>query len=189
MNKKLSVLIGASLCMLFSGCGSADASSTQAGDNTKIEQQSTADNDKAAEAGESSESITPEAEAAHSEADAAEGSIGEYEVKIGDSEVVNSTYDEGELLLVNFSFTNHSEDAVSPELALMCTAYQDGIEIEQTFEGELTNDNYDKKIKPGASIDCQVLFKLDSHSDVEMEISQAFSFSDTGTVEKVFSVK
>ena len=113
---------------------------------------------------------------------------GKYKVEFGTAEKVQSQYGDGELLMVSYTFTNNSDETVSPDIALMLQAFQDGIEIEQTFETALTGDNASKSIRPGASLECKALFKITSTSDVEVEATAAFSF-DGDMVTKTYTLQ
>lgn len=119
---------------------------------------------------------------------AEDGSLGTFKVEFGEAKKVTSTYIEGDLLEVVYTFTNNSEETVSADTALMIKAYQDGIEINAEFDNELTGDNESKSIKPGASLECKRLFKLTSNSEVEVEATEFLGSTDD-IVSKTFKLQ
>ena len=62
--------------------------------------------------------------------------------------------------------------------------------MESTFgdDEDAEYDNWSKEIKSGATVTCAEYFTLNSESDVEFEVEETFSLSDT-KLEKTFSVK
>ncbi len=117
-----------------------------------------------------------------------EGTLGNFKVEFGEAKKVTSTYIEGDLLEVTYTFTNNSEDTVSADGVLMVKAYQDGIEIDTEFDTALTGDNESKSIKPGASLECKRLFKLTSNSDVEVEATEFLGLTND-IVSKTFKLQ
>lgn len=113
---------------------------------------------------------------------------GKYKVKFGTAEKVTSEYVEGDLLLVNYTFTNNSEETVAADMVLMIDAYQDGVEIDQVFDVTLTGDNANKNIKPGNSLECKALFILSSASDVEVDATE-FLGMDGSMVTKIYTLQ
>lgn len=111
-----------------------------------------------------------------------------YKVEFGEAEKVRSEYIDNDLLLVHYTFTNNSQDTVAADTALMLTAYQDGIEVEQVFDIALTGDNSSKNIKPGNSLECKALFMLSSTSDVEVDATE-FLGMDGSMVTKVYTLQ
>ena len=118
-----------------------------------------------------------------------DGTIGgKYKVEFGSAEKTTSEYNEGNLIMVTYTFTNNSEETVSADVALILKAFQDGIEVNQAFDVELTGDNASKSIKPGASLECKALFELSSDSDIEVEASE-FCGLDNSMVTKTYTVQ
>ena len=103
-----------------------------------------------------------------------------YKVKYKSSKIIK---DGGKsYLIVNYIFTNNSEDARAFFTSTICEAYQEGVQLE---EGVLIfNDNYDsslsqKKIQPGKSIEVQVAFELyNTTSQVYINVDPIFSLTD-----------
>lgn len=112
---------------------------------------------------------------------------GKYKVEFGTAEKVVSDYEEGDLLLVSYTFTNNSDETVAADTALMLQAFQDGVEIEQAFDSSLTGDNASKNLRPGSSLECKALFKLSSTNDVEVEATE-FLGMDESMVTKVYTL-
>ena len=117
-----------------------------------------------------------------------EGTLGNFKVEFGEARKVTSTYIEGDLLEVTYTFTNNSEETVSADTVLMVKAYQDGIEIDAEFDTELTGDNESKSIRPGASLECKRLFKLTSNNEVEVEATEFLGLTND-RVTKTFKLQ
>lgn len=105
------------------------------------------------------------------------GAVGDYDVTIGDC-AFTSDIDGNKTIIVNYDFTNNSDDTIAPFIALDMKAYQDGVSLEIAFV--MDADVYDagigqKEIKPGASITgCQNAYVLTSNSPVEVEVGTLF---------------
>lgn len=105
------------------------------------------------------------------------GAVGDYDVTIGDC-AFTSDIDGNKTIIVNYDFTNNSDDTIAPFIALDMKAYQDGVSLEIAFV--MDADVYDagigqKEIKPGASITgCQNAYVLTSNSPVEVEVGALF---------------
>lgn len=111
-----------------------------------------------------------------------------YTLDFGPSEIVRSDYSNNDLLMVTYTFGNNSEETVSAELATVITGFQDGIEVNKVFDSSLTGDNYSKSIRPGAKIECKMLFELTSKSDLEVE-AQAFLSMDGSKVTETYKIE
>lgn len=124
---------------------------------------------------------------ANSSAD--EGDLGDYHVKILDSSIIKD-WDGNDAIRIEYEFTNNDEEATSALIGIVTTAFQDGVELESTFgdDEDAEYDNWSKEIKSGATVTCAEYFTLNSESDVEFEVEETFSLSDT-KLEKTFSVK
>ncbi|TJW11258.1 DUF5067 domain-containing protein [Parvibacter caecicola] len=111
-----------------------------------------------------------------------------YEVVIGEARTVED-YQGNPAVVVSYTFTNNSDEAVSPMVAVHAKAFQNGVELDTAF---LTEDAETAKamneVKPGASITYEDAYKLtDTASDVLVEVEELFSFSDELLAEKTFS--
>ncbi|MCA0251248.1 MAG: DUF5067 domain-containing protein [Actinobacteria bacterium] len=132
---------------------------------------------------------TPEEEPATEEEPSAES---EYAVAI-DGHSLTKDHDGKPVLVVDFTFTNNSEDAASFMFALRAKAFQDGIELEDAIL--IGNKKYDsantmKEIKPGKSLKVQQAFSLDNKKDdVEIEVTKLLSFDDALLATKTITLK
>lgn len=109
-----------------------------------------------------------------------EGSLGSYYVKITDH-FVASTATGKDVLILSFDFTNNGHSGVSAASALGLTLFQSGIELSPATllfpPAGYDSANYHKKVKDGATLNCQAAFYLRSCTDpVEVEIAHSFSF-------------
>lgn len=106
-----------------------------------------------------------------------EGQISdEYSVSIGDAETFE---DEGDQIIrVYFTFTNNSDVAVSPFMAITLEAFQDGVELETAmllWDNIEADDAYSEDVQPGATVTAAETFILRSDSMVEVEVSEFLS--------------
>lgn len=135
------------------------------------------------------ETVAGETTSVESKVPSEEGALGgKYKVEFGEAKKVTSEYEEGDLLMVTYTFTNNSEDTVASDTALMLKGFQDGIEVDRAFDNTLTGDNESKSIKPGASLECKALFKLTSTSDLEVEATE-FCGLDDSMITKTFTIQ
>ena len=101
--------------------------------------------------------------------------IGYYYVEVADSKVVQD-YNGDNVLIVTYSFTNNSENAISFDSAFITDAYQNGVEIEKCFseysiEDDFNYDSIDNNLQPGVTSTVQEAFYVsDMSTDVEIEI-------------------
>lgn len=113
---------------------------------------------------------------------ASSGSLGSYSVEIGECELCQD-YSGNPALLVNFTFTNNSDDNASAMIALNYDAYQNGVELDYAIivdDSVYSSDDLMKEIQPGASISVKAAYVLTSKTaPVEFEICEAFSFDDS----------
>lgn len=124
-------------------------------------------------------------------ASSGEGDIGDYHVKILDA-TVTKDYNGTPAIVVNFEFTNNSEDAEMFLSSTNVTAYQDGVELDiamimnaSVYDAGLAQ----KKIKPGVSLVVQSAFVLAGDSPVEIEVTKFISFGDDPILTKTFDLK
>ena len=116
----------------------------------------------------------------------------QYVVTIDDSRV-SKTYDGKPALIVDFTFTNNSDEAASFMFTANAKAFQDGIELESAIIGD--DKKYDsgaamKDIKPGKSLKVQAAYVLDNKkADVEVEVTELISFDDTPLATKTLKLK
>ena len=102
------------------------------------------------------------------------GAVGDYYVTIGDC-AFGTDYEGNKMIVVNYDFTNNSEETIAPLWALSVQAFQDGVQLDVAIA--LDTSVYDagvaqKELKPGASMTgCQSAFVLTSESPVEVEVA------------------
>ena len=170
--KKIFALLVLSTALV--GCGSTNIGTTT---NQGTEAASPSIESEVAEASQTPETL------------AEDGVLGgRFKVEFGAAEKVISEYEEDDLLMVTYTFTNNSEETVSADTALMIQGFQDGIEVDRTFDSTLTGDNESKSIKPGASLECKALFKLSSTSELEVEATE-FLGMDGSMVTKTYTIQ
>lgn len=167
---KLFILLMAILSVSLVGCGSSTTTS-QGMEPAKVEQTATAPEEK---------------EEVKEEAKVEDGTLGDYKVEFGEAQVVESSYGDGDLLEVTYNFTNNSEEAKSADVAVILTAYQDGVEMEKAFDVQITGENHSKNVKKGVGLECKALFKLTSKSPVEVEAEEFLG--DGSKIEKTYTV-
>lgn len=102
----------------------------------------------------------------------------EYFVKILSTEVTTDRRDNN-ILVVEYQFTNLSDETTSWYLEVDDTAYQNGVECDTSYyhdyEGKSSTSD---KIKPGATTTVKVAYILDStKKDVEIECYKLFDWS------------
>ena len=158
MKKLLVGLVSMLLLMCFAGCGGGDP-------------------------GDATEEKLSEEEAAPS----SEGYIEDCYVAIKDCSF-STDYDGNKVIIINYEFGNEGEDATSFDTETLNTAYQDGVEIEKSFNMSLSeadeNGTYDselqsKKIKPGTTITVQEAYELaNDTSDIEIEVTPLASYDE-----------
>jgi len=122
---------------------------------------------------------------------AEEGAVeGGYAVTIDDARQV-SDYEGRPALRVDFTFTNHSDEAASFVFSVTAQAFQDGVELEDayTMDGGGAQTNDIKEIKPGKSIKVQELFLLDGKADVDIEVTKAFDLDETMLARRTVRLK
>lgn len=110
-----------------------------------------------------------------------------YQVSVENAELAEDV-DGDAAIRVFYKFTNNSDAPVSMRNTLYCYAYQDGIQLDETYSiGSITTDNRAyEEIQPGAVIECSLLFKLRSTSSpVEAEVESAYTHDAAGQTYKI----
>lgn len=117
-----------------------------------------------------------------------EGEVGAHHVALTRCEF-NTDYDGNNIIIVNYDFTNNSEDTMSPLVGVYIQAFQDGIELEHGFVMDTAVCDVgieQKEIKPGATLTgCQTCFVLTSESPVEIEVGDIISDPTVGAIYEV----
>lgn len=144
--------------MVLRGEGSSDSSSQE---SSSLEESSLEDS---VEDESSEEEIVEES---------SEEETTEYSFEIAGSSI-SADYNGDPVLVVEYNFTNNSDDAISFMIACQDTAFQNGIECDSTVIG---CDDYDSKeqmneIQPGTTYAVHVGYHLqDTTSPVDIEIT------------------
>lgn len=129
----------------------------------------------------------PAGSAPAAEASKEEAPESDYAVTI-DNCTVTTDYEGAPAIIVDYSFTNNSDDAQCFGVACHAQAFQNGVELEYAVvEEDLGNGDY-AEIKPGATTQVRLAYKLADQSEVSIEVEETFSFEDVMLAEKTFSV-
>lgn len=111
--------------------------------------------------------------------------VGDYGCVVKGAEMCKDWTDK-DAVLITYEFTNNSDDAISFDIALDAKAYQNGIGLESAILEEDTDWLVDVDIKPGITKEVKKAYVLsDTSSDVEIEVTELFSFSDDKIVTTV----
>ena len=147
-----------------------------------------------APAGGSTEGAAPAAPAATAATESAPAETqaaadSDYVVTI-DGATTAKDYEGKPAMIVDFTFTNNSDDAQMFMVAVSPKAFQNGVELELA----VVTDGYDsagstKEIKPGATTQVQMAYLLADESEVSVEVEETFSFSNELIAEKKFPVQ
>ncbi len=118
--------------------------------------------------------------------------LGDYKVDITSCRLA-ADYEGKPIVIVKYTFTNNGENAVAFWIALDETVYQGGVGLNECYfaaEGaNYSSDNQSKEIKQGATIEVEVAYELnDTTTDIEVEVSELFSFSNK-KVTKIFKIQ
>ena len=103
--------------------------------------------------------------------------VADYEIKVN-SIREGKNYEGKDSVIVNYDWTNNSDETTSAWLTISMTAFQDGQQIESTIISG-SNDNGMKELRPKNTIkDIEQAFIVDSKSEIEIEFSEFISFND-----------
>lgn len=106
---------------------------------------------------------------------AEEKSTSDLGVTIGGASF-SEDYDGAPVIVVDFEFTNGSEETTSFMMSTNTQAFQGGVELDSyAYVEEIDSSASMTDLKPGASIDVQVPFTLRDESPVTVEVSEMFS--------------
>lgn len=117
------------------------------------------------------------------------GTLGDYEIEILSAKLTKD-WEDKDAVIIEFKFTNNSDEPQSFMVAISDKVFQDGIELESAVvTGKDYNvDNQLKEIKTGKSLNVQAAFLLnDTTTPIEVEVSELISFSDKKVV-KTFDI-
>ena len=154
MKKRLmAIAIAAMLQATLTACGSsgdADAQTTQ-------------DTGSATTAAQTDEASTEDT------AEPSDGTLGSYAVEIKGAKLCKD-YDGNNAIMITYSWTNNSDETTSPMGSMMEEAFQDGVQLDTAIVDFEYNDGL-TDVRPGTTIDVDVIYELPSDSTVEFEIS------------------
>ena len=107
-----------------------------------------------------------------------EGNTGKHYISL-DSLRLSKDEDGNNVIVLDMTFTNGSEESKTALLAVDVFVYQNGIEASRAYNVEnVSSGNSIKKIRPGATISFSSGYVLDNLTDpIEIEIKESFSFS------------
>lgn len=95
---------------------------------------------------------------------------------------LTTDYNEEDCIIIYYDYTNNSGDSGSAMLNSYIKVFQDGVSCDSTmlpFDVEIEAvNNHSKEIQSGHTISVADVFKISSDSDLTIEASEAFSFSD-----------
>ena len=158
-----------------------DAALEENGLSTSTEQSAAAGQDDSA-------STAPAADGADAAASAESAPAAEYAVSI-DGCRVTEDYEGNPAAVITYTFTNNSEEATSPAVALHEKVFQNGVQLEMAIGTDSEDGGKSmNEVKPGASITYELSYALEDESDITVEVEELISFSDEVLAEKTFSV-
>ena len=112
-------------------------------------------------------------------------SASEYEVTI-DSASMTTDYEGNPALVVNYTWTNNSDEATSFAVAFDETCFQNGVEREMAIVSDVDTSNYMNEVQPGSTAEVTLCYELEDESEVTVEVRELFSLDDTVLAEKTF---
>ena len=105
------------------------------------------------------------------------GKLGDYTVSVVSCEV-GDNYDDTDVLIVHYDFTNNSKKNASFSVNIYAKLFQNGVQIERAYFAD-SNESSTLSIKQGVGIEVVEAYKLaDLTSPVDIELTESFSLSD-----------
>ena len=127
------------------------------------------------------------AEEQPAESQVSEPTQSDYAVTI-DGSTVTTDYEGAPAIIVDYTFTNNSEEDTSFAVACSQKAFQNGVQLENAIVTEDLGNGYMAEIKPGSTTTARIAYSLTDESDVTVEVEELFSLDDTMLAEATFSV-
>ncbi len=120
-----------------------------------------------------------------------DANLGDYKVDIVSCRLAKD-YEGKPVVIVKYSFTNNAEEPAAFAYAFDDQVYQNGIGLNPSYvlddSANYSEDNQSKEIKKGATLEVEAAYELnDTTTDIEVELSELFSF-DESKVTKTFSI-
>lgn len=116
-----------------------------------------------------------------------EAPASDYAVTIDDA-TVTEDYEGNPAVIVDYTFTNNSDEATSFAVACHAKVFQNGVQLESAITTDDLGNGYMAEIKPGASTQARLAYSLTDQSDITVEVEEFFSLDDTMLAEATFSV-
>ena len=111
----------------------------------------------------------------------------EYAVTI-DACTTTADYEGAPAIIVDYTFTNNSDEAVAFAFACNAKVFQNGVQLEPAIVTEDLGNGYTAEIKPGATTPARIAYSITDQSDVTVEVEKLISLDDTLLAEKTFSL-
>ena len=111
----------------------------------------------------------------------------DYAVTI-DGCTVASDYEGNPAVIVDYTFTNNSDEATSFAASCSQKVFQNGVQLEMAVVSEDLGNGYLAELKPGATTQARLAYCLTDESDITVEVEELISFDDTMLAEATFSV-
>lgn len=150
MKRKLAMIMASAMLMaVLTACGSSgDTGSNNTTDTGSAPVASTEDN---------------------ADTVSSEGTLAKYDVAIKGAQLCKD-YEGNPAIIITYSWTNGSDETTSPMGSMMEEAFQDGVQMETAIVDFEYNDGL-TDVRPGTTIDVEAIYKMNSQSNVEFEIS------------------
>lgn len=104
----------------------------------------------------------------------------DYDISISDWSITKCDYDDRNVLVVEYSFTNNTDTPKSFSSTFSGGAYQNGVELEVSY---LLQENEYSEVLTGKTANVKCAYYLTDNSNVEINLRKLFSF----TSETVFN--
>lgn len=111
----------------------------------------------------------------------------DYAVTI-DGSTLTTDYEGAPAIIVDYTFTNNSDEDTSLAVACSAQAFQNGVQLESAIVMDDLGNGYMAEIKPGASTQARLAYSLTDQSEVSVEVEELFALEDIVLAETTFSV-
>ena len=139
------------------------------------------------------DSVNTEANSSHSQGGGSTSNLGDYNVII-DSCRLAEDYSGKPIIIVKYLFTNNSNEPASFMWSTDANVYQEGVGLNECYfvedSASYSSDNQTKEIKSGVTLAVEVAYELnDTTTDIEVEVSELFSWTTSKKITKTFRLK
>lgn len=122
------------------------------------------------------------------QAEKAETATSDYAVTI-DGCKKGQDYEGKPCVIIDFTFTNNSDDPQSMASATSIEVYQNNVQCDMAVtDTDINADNYMNNVKKGATISCSLAYSVADDSDIEVSVKELVSLSEKPLAEKTFSL-